>query len=241
MTLLLDAPVGAPPFLARILLVEDHQMVAETLQAVLVNRGFDVIVSACASATEILHEAQAHRPGLVVLDLELDGVGSGRDLIRPLMELGATVLMLTGAVDPIELALCLEAGAVGVATKGASFASLLDQIHRAVAGEMVTPINDRVRSLTELDRYRRAIKQRMAPFESLTPRERDVLAKIVDGRPAAEIARHSYVSVPTIRTQIRSILQKLEVNSQMAAAAMARNAGWFPTEGHEVDARQMAV
>jgi DNA-binding NarL/FixJ family response regulator len=239
MTMMLEAPVGAVPFLSRILLVEDHQLVGETLQAALAGRGFDVALSACASATEVLAEVQAHRPGLVVLDLEV-GAGSGRDLIRPLIELGATVLILTGLHDRLELARCLEAGAVGVASKADSFASVLDKIRRAIDGEMVMGINDRVRYLTELDNHRRAMKHQMAPFESLTPREREVLAKIVDGRPAAEIARRFYVSVPTIRTQIRSILQKLDVNSQMAAAAMARNAGWS-APGPKATDREMAV
>ena len=67
--------------------------------------------------------------------------------------------------------------------------------------------------------------------KTVTPRERDVLALIVDGRPAAEIARRAAVALPTVRAQVRSILQKLEVNSQMAAAAMARSAGWPVTAG----------
>ena len=105
--------------------------------------------------------------------------------------------------------------------------SLLERFRRVVDGEAVTPLGDRLRSQRELDDHRRADRRRLAPFESLTPRERDVLALIVDGRPAAEIARRAAVALPTVRTQVRSILQKLEVNSQMAAAAMARNAGWL--------------
>ena len=49
---------------------------------------------------------------------------------------------------------------------------------------------------------------------------------IMDGSSAQSIAQDSFVSMATVRTQIRSILQKLGVNSQLAAAAMARSAGW---------------
>lgn len=241
MTMTLDAPLRADPGRARILVVEDHHLAGETLQAALTGRGFDVALSACASAAAILDEAQAHRPGVVVLDLELTGAGAGRDLIRPLMALGAAVVVLTDATDRLELARCLEAGAVGVASHAESFASVLDKFRRAADGEMVTSIGDRAQYQNELDEHRLSDHRRLAPFELLSPRERDVLAKIVDGRPAAEIARRSYVSLPTIRTQIRSILLKLDVQSQMAAAAMARHAGWSPPAGHEETPQLVAI
>ena len=118
---------------------------------------------------------------------------------------------------------------------------LLERFRRVLDGEVVTPLGNRLRCQRELDDQRRADRRRLAPFESLTPRERDVLALIVDGRPAAEIARRSYVSLPTIRTQIRSILQKLEVNSQKEAAAMARELGWPSTSEHEAASQVLAV
>jgi two-component system, NarL family, nitrate/nitrite response regulator NarL len=228
MTMTVDRPADAEVDGTKVLLVEDHQLVGETLRGALTGYGFEVALSTCTSAGEILAEARSFRPRLVVLDLELGGAGDGRDLIKPLVELGAAVLVLSGVTDRLELARCLEAGAVGLASKGEPFSSVLDKVRRAMDGEMVTPIGDRVRYQSELDEARRAERRRLAPFQSLSPRERDVLALIVDGRPAAEIARRSYVSLPTVRTQIRSILQKLDVNSQMAAAAMARSAGWAP-------------
>jgi len=67
---------------------------------------------------------------------------------------------------------------------------------------------------------------RLAPFRQLTPREQAVLAAVVDGVPALEIAQTSSVSEATVRTQIRAVLAKLGVRSQLAAAAAARRAGW---------------
>ncbi len=63
----------------------------------------------------------------------------------------------------------------------------------------------------------------------LTPREQEVLRDLMDGRSAEAIARASYVSLATVRSQIRAVLQKLAVNSQLAAVAKARQAGWRPT------------
>jgi len=236
-----DAPVGTIPRRARLLLVKAPRLAGETLQVALAGRGYDTALSASGSADEILGAAQAHRPRVVILDLERAGPGPGLELVRPMIDLGASVLVLTGATDRLELARCLEAGAAGVAGNEESFASLVETIARAVGGQVVTPINDRCRYLIELDDFRRVVKQQMAPFEALTPREREVLERILDGRPAAEIARRSYVSLPTIRTHIRSILQKLEVNSQKEAAAMARQLGWPSMSEYEAAGQAMAV
>jgi two-component system, NarL family, nitrate/nitrite response regulator NarL len=222
-----DVDVAASPDGPRLLLVDDHRLLVETLQVSLTQAGFTVAVGPCHSFDEVLAEAAAIRPTLVVLDLDLQGAGYGYDLIGPLRELGAQVLVLTGTVDRIDLARCLEAGALGIAGKANGFGNVLDSIRRAAEGEMVTPITERTQLLADLAAHRRAEDKRNAPFESLSARERDVLRQIVEGKQAAAIAQASYVSLATVRTQIRSILMKLEVTSQVAAVALARQGGWF--------------
>ncbi len=64
------------------------------------------------------------------------------------------------------------------------------------------------------------------PFAQLTPREQQVLLALMRGTSALEISKESYVSLPTVRSQIRSILLKLHVSSQLAAVALAYRSGW---------------
>jgi two-component system nitrate/nitrite response regulator NarL len=236
MTFTLTAPqldVTASADGPRLLLVDDHQLLVETLQMSLTQAGFTVSVAPCRSFDEVLTEAAAVRPNLVVLDLDLQGAGYGYDLIAPLRGLGAQVLVLTGTVERIELARCLEAGALGIANKAHGFINVLDQIRRAADGETVTPITEKMQLLADLTAHRREQEKRKAPFEALSPRERDVLRQIVEGKQAAAIAKDSYVSLATVRTQIRSILLKLDVTSQVAAVALARQGGWFDTHPTE--------
>jgi DNA-binding NarL/FixJ family response regulator len=227
MTLTMTAPQDTGADETRLLLVDDHRLLGETLQAALTLSGFAVAVSPCTTAEEVLAEAEAVRPTLVVLDLELEGAGHGYDLIGPLRALGADVLVLTGTTDRIDLARCLEVGALGVVSKALGFSGVLEEIRRAAHGEWVTPVNDRNQMLTELDVHRRQEERRRALLALLSPRERDVLRQIVEGYQAAAIARASFVSLATVRSQIRSILQKLDVSSQVAAVALARQHGWF--------------
>ena len=80
--------------------------------------------------------------------------------------------------------------------------------------------------LDELRAARRRRREAYAPFDSLTAREAAVLADIMLGRPADVIASAHYVSLATVRSQIRAILRKLGVNTQLAAVAMAHRCGW---------------
>ena len=211
-----------------VLIVDDHRLVGEGLEVALRLGGFAPALSACESAEAVLEEARNLAPDLVLLDLQLAGVGYGYDLIRPLVATGATVLVLTGVTDHIQLAMCLEAGAAGVLNKAGSFTSLLEQVARAASGQAVTPVTVRATYAEELRQHRAAERARTAPFEALSRRESQVLGMILDGMSARDMAQESYVSLATVRTQIRSMFQKLGVNSQLEAAALARAWGWSP-------------
>lgn len=178
---------------------------------------------------DILEQARSFKPGLVLLDFDLGAaVGTGLALVAPLAELGARVVMLSGTMDRRALAECVEAGAVGFVDKARPFETLLDSVARAVERGTLLAAGERDDLLAELRTIRGRDRSRLAPFEQLTPREREVLAALLEGRAAETIARHAVVSVATVRSQIRSILVKLGVNSQLEAVAAARRGGWSP-------------
>ena len=210
------------------LIVDDHGVLADGLAMALQAEGLPATVHVPTSADGILAAVANERPHLVLLDLDL-GLerGSGVDIVEPLRALGARVLVLTGSSDRLMHARCLEAGAVGVASKAEPFDQLLDAIRRATRGEPAMGRRRREELLDELRRARAAHAERLAPFERLTPKEASVLLALAEGRSAEAIARASYVSLPTVRTQIRGILVKLGVSSQLAAVGMAIERGWL--------------
>jgi DNA-binding NarL/FixJ family response regulator len=67
---------------------------------------------------------------------------------------------------------------------------------------------------------------RAAPFDLLTRREQQVLLALMRGSTAREISREAYVSLPTVRSHIRSVLSKLGVSTQLAAVVLAYRSGW---------------
>jgi DNA-binding NarL/FixJ family response regulator len=121
---------------------------------------------------------------------------------------------------------CYEAGAMAVLTKGMPVEELLAAVDLVAQGRRLISDDQRHALLTELRLHRSARRNRLARFAELTPREAAVLRLVCNGLSAAEVAEASFVSLATIRSQIRSILTKLGVSSQLAAAADAYQSGW---------------
>ena len=96
----------------------------------------------------------------------------------------------------------------------------------AAMGRTVLQPASRDALLAVVRSQREESERRLAPFRSLTSREQAVLAALMDGKMAEVIAKEHNVSVATIRTQIRAVLQKLGVKSQLAAVALAIRAEW---------------
>lgn len=211
----------------KVLIVEDHELLAGTMAMALRQQGLEVHAAAGPSASAVVDLAEKLAPVLVLLDLDLGStMGSGLDLIRPLIDTGARVVMVTGVADRARLGACIEAGAVGVVSKAAEFSVLIDAVHQAIEGAPLMGEDERRALLDAARDRRRADHDRLKPFDALSPKEQAVLVHLLAGESAETIAEKSYVSLATVRSHIRAILLKLGVNSQLAAVALARNAGW---------------
>jgi DNA-binding NarL/FixJ family response regulator len=213
----------------RVLIVEDHVLLAESLAVALRLRGFDDVQVADAGRLDdeaVLGLADAMAPDVVLADLHLGDDRLSLRVIKELTERGFVVMVLTASIDRVQLARCLEAGAVAVFDKAQAFDDLATWLVDAMLGRATMQPAARDALLSELDEHRRQADHLGALFARLTEREREVFAAIIDGSTADEIAAAQFVAVSTVRTHIRSILEKLGVNSQLAAVALARRSGW---------------
>jgi DNA-binding NarL/FixJ family response regulator len=114
----------------------------------------------------------------------------------------------------------VAAGAIGAVSKSATLQVLLDTVFAAAAGDEVMTEEERNEWLLRYQSYqaqRRELDQHLA---RLTPREREVLDLLDQGNSARTIAVHLVVSLTTVRAQIRAILAKLDVKSQLEAVAL---------------------
>jgi DNA-binding NarL/FixJ family response regulator len=214
---------------ARVLIVEDHALVAVSVQLALSARDWIGEITDGPTATDVIEHARQFQPDCVLLDINLgEHVGSGIDLVAPLRAAGSAVLMLTAETRRTVLARCLEQGAAGWIGKDA----FLDQVVRTITDVLEgTPLigqTTREALADELRIERAGMRRALSPFEQLTRCERRVLAALVEGLSAEEIADAHFVALTTVRSQIRAVLQKLGVRSQLAAVAYANRVGWKP-------------
>jgi two-component system, NarL family, nitrate/nitrite response regulator NarL len=200
----------------RVLIVEDHTVVAEGLAALLNDHPDITVVGQVGSVAEARRSAEDSKPDIVLLDFRLaDGTGVEAGAAIGQVRPGTKLIFLTrDDSDSTQLA-ALESGASAFIHKSKAAAEVVDAIRRVAGGEsLMTP--QTVADL--LTRGREAGAQR----ESLTPREREVLSLMAAGSSSREIASTLGISYATVRTHIRALGNKLGVHSKLQAVVKAR-------------------
>ena len=165
-------------------------------------------------------------PRTVLLDLDLGRFGDGVNLIGPLAKAGINVVVLTASEELGRWGGCMRLGARRVLPKSGALQQALATVRRLHQGLPVTSRDELETLLDAWARERQAHDDLRRRLDLLTPRERQVLGALIEGRTVRAISQESVVSEATVRTQVKSILNKLEVSSQLAAVGMANQVGW---------------
>ncbi|CAI9398595.1 response regulator transcription factor [Nocardioides sp. T2.26MG-1] len=215
----------------RILILEDHALFAESLELALSMEGYDVRrapVPQSSGATQgVLSTVLRLHPRICLLDLDLGAFGDGRRLIAPMAHAGAHVVVVTASTDRGRWGECLSSGARKVLSKSRPLNDILVTVRRLNQGQPVLDPGER-EELLRASHERREEAQLGERLTHLTSREQTILGQLMLGRTVREIAAASVVSEATVRTQVKSILAKLEVSSQLAAVGLAHRSGWRP-------------
>lgn len=207
----------APP----VLIVDDHSLVACALALALRGRGIEA--DAVPPADFLPRIDDPAPPGAVVLlDLDLGDGLDGAALVPRLCRAGWRVVLVTGSSDVTRTAIGVAAGALGRIRKSAPFDELVAAAVRAVEGRPLIGPEERARLEAVASAAGARERTQQERWNRLTPRELQIVDRIAAGRRPVAIAGEFVVSVATVRTQIRSILGKLEVTSQLEVAALAR-------------------
>jgi two-component system nitrate/nitrite response regulator NarL len=219
----------------RVALIHEQVLVGEVLARALQQHRYDthlVGVHDTTSHSDILATVRATKAQVVILDVDLGANGDGVRLIGPLREAGLKVLALTTDNDRSACGECLHRGAHAVLTPTRTLEGLTTAIDRVSAGQpgMNPVVHHRHLLAFHSSDTSGSRTQARRLVTSLSPREREILGHLMRGATVTEIAADGVVSEATVRTQVKSILIKLEVSTQLAATAVARRAGWQPTQ-----------
>ena len=173
-----------------------------------------VIVAEASTGVETLALAARRRPDLALVSLNLagpDGVETIVDLLRSHPHL--IVVAFVDESQTHRVSAAIEAGAVGAILKSSAPAVILRGLCAAAAGEGLPPV---LAERTDTS---------VGHLDSLSPREVQILTLLASGLSNRQIATHLYIGAETVKTHVRHILGKLEVDRRSAAVAFALRSG----------------
>jgi DNA-binding NarL/FixJ family response regulator len=204
----------------RVLFVEDHQLLADALSAMLAREPDMTVVGVAGSVAEAKALAR-ERVDVALMDYRLPD-GTGAEATRALKARWplARVVMLTAIKDDETVLESIQAGADGYLTKDRAADDVVQAVRAAYAGETLLPRS----VIVEIARRVAAAKERgddRKLVEPLTPRELEVLRALTDGLSTPEICERLYIAPNTLRTHVQNIMGKLRVHSKLEAVAFA--------------------
>lgn len=204
----------------RVLVCDDHRMLAEGLSALLDADDDMEVVGHCGTVEDVVADTVRFLPDVIVLDYDLPD-GTGLDALGRLRDVpsDAKVVMLTAFADDPILAQAIQAGCAGFLTKRKATADLVEAVRLVAAGEAVIPPDMLARLLPRLARGG------SGPSQPLTPREQQVLELLATATTSAEMSTVLGVSPNTVRNHVQAVLMKLGAHSRLEAVYLAARQG----------------
>lgn len=199
-----------------VLIVDDHDMVANALAMALADTQHFSVVGIAHTRREALDLLGANTVHVVVLDLRLADGDDSTSFIPELLVQSpdVKVLVLSAWGDDWSVSRAVEMGCHGYLLKEQGLDDLVDGITAVARGEATF-------APAVLSRVLKLLRPGTVTSESLTSRETEVLRRLADGLTTEQIAADLYVSVNTVRNHVNNIIRKLNVHSRLEAVSFA--------------------
>jgi DNA-binding NarL/FixJ family response regulator len=196
----------------KILLADDHKIVRDGLRALIEKeQNMEVVAEACDGRTTV-QKAKEFMPHIIIMDIampDLNGIEATSQIIKDVPS--ARIIALSMHSDRRFVMKMLESGAVGYLLKDSAFEELSIAIKTVLAGK--TYLSPAIAGVVVEDAMRRSTQKVSRTTAELTPREREVLQLLAEGRTTKRIASQLNVSVKTVETHRRQVMEKLDIHS----------------------------
>jgi DNA-binding NarL/FixJ family response regulator len=200
----------------RLLVVDDHPVLREGLAALIASQPDMALVAEAGTGKDAVELFKIHRPDVTIMDLRLPDI-NGIVAISAIREHApeARIIVLTTYLGDVQADRALKAGARAFLLKATLRTELLDTIRAVNQGKKRVPVE----VASEMAEY--------SADDSLTPREIQVLEQVASGKSNKIIADYLEISEDTVKTHIRSILDKLGASDRTHAVTIALRRGFL--------------
>jgi len=213
-----------------VLLADDHAVVRDGLRLLLEAQGDIKVVGDAANGHEAVHQVERLRPDVVVMDIampELNGIEATQQIREGCPSAQVVILSMHYTSEHIFRA--LQAGARGYLLKESAGIEVVNAVRTVQAGHryLSQKISDKV-----IDNYvhQREAAETTSPLARLSPRERQVLQLVAEGKSSAEIASVLSLSHKTVETYRSRLMQKLGISDLPSLVKFAIRQGLIPLE-----------
>ncbi|TMQ55454.1 MAG: response regulator transcription factor [Candidatus Eisenbacteria bacterium] len=203
----------------RVLIADDHALFRDGLKALLVAGEFE-IVAEVENGQDAIREARRLHPDVAIVDIGmpgLNGVDAAREVLR--VSPGTKVIVLTMHKDHIYIAESLRAGARGYVLKSRGAKELLEALREIVRGGIYLSPG---LSQEVVESFLRGDKP---PESPLSPREREVLQLVAEGKTTKEVAATLFISFKTVESHRQRIMSKLDLHETASLVRYAIRSG----------------
>jgi two-component system nitrate/nitrite response regulator NarL len=210
----------------RVLLVDDHVLFRSGVRTLLERSDDFEVVDETGDGLEGIKRARSLKPDVVLLDLNMPGVG-GLEAVKAIVEEApeVRVLMLTVSEDAADLMDALRSGASGYLLKNIEMEELVSAIRRAAGGDSVVSPQMTAKLIQGVRDQPRA-SDKAVERDRFSPRERDILVCLARGDSNKEIARELNLAESTVKIHVQNIFKKLGVTSRVQVALYAVEHGF---------------
>lgn len=218
-----DNPMSISVFIA-----DDHAIIRDGLRLLLEAQPDIKVVGDAADGRQTVYQVQQICPDVVIMDIampELNGIEATLHIRQSCPSTQVVILSIYATAEHIFRA--LQAGALGYILKESAAIEVVNAVRAVHAGHRYL-----CKKIDEImvDNYisRRRVSEIKSPIESLSPREREILQLVVEGKASAEIASILSLSPKTVETYRSRLMQKLKVNDIPSLVKFAIQHGLTP-------------
>jgi DNA-binding NarL/FixJ family response regulator len=210
----------------RVLIVQDHPLLASAIARILESEGDLTLSGVARRGDEAAILAARERPDVVLMDFRLpdcSGPAAAADIKRAVPN--AAIVFHSADQTESSLLDAIDAGAIAYLTKSATADQIVEAVRKAAIGEVLIPVGLFAKAIARQHKVVTDEEARRRLSAQFTPRELDVLRLLAEGYNTAELAARLNIAPHTVEWHVRHVIEKLGVHSKLQAVIAAARVG----------------